>query len=284
MQRIFFMDFSIASYSFHRLLRDGKQDMFKYITDSKDLGCAYLDPWNGHLAPLVQESDAIKTNANPIQDTFSDAGLAYAARVKAAVEAAGLPVSCLAIDGAHIYEPTPEARAINRSAAWRWLEIAQKLGAEQIRIDSGGDVALTEEQFDIVVEGLKDVVKRASDMGITVGIENHWGGSKRADNVVRMLKAVDGLTLLFDSCNFPKEEWDYSWDLCAPYARSVHIKAFEFDAAGNDPTVDIPRVVRILVEAGYKNCWGIESVPRDGDEYGAVKKTMALIQRSVEAL
>lgn len=33
------MDFSIASYSFHRLLEAGKQDMFSSITDCNALGC-----------------------------------------------------------------------------------------------------------------------------------------------------------------------------------------------------------------------------------------------------
>ena len=278
------MEFSIASYSFHLLLRDGKQDMFKYITDCKEFGCAYLDPWNGHLASLVQESDAIKAGTDPLQVKFSPNGIDYAKRVKAAAESAGLPFSCLAIDGAHIYEPTPEQRAINRAASHRWLEIAVILGAEYMRIDTGGDTSMTNEQFDVIVAGYNDLIKRARDAGVKIILENHWGASRSAENVVKLLKAIDGLALLFDTNNFLPENLEQSWLLCAPYARSVHIKTFEFDENGSDPTVDIPKAIRILIEAGYKGCWGIESSPRDGDEYGAIPKTMALIKRSVEAV
>jgi hypothetical protein len=89
------------------------------------------------------------------------------------------------------------------------------------------------------------------------------------------------LRLLFDSNNWADGSQEDGWTMCAQYAQSVHIKTWEFDADGNDPTVDIPRVVRLLVDAGYDGVWGIESTPRDGDEYGAVKKTAALIARAL---
>ena len=44
------MELSICSYSFHRLLAAGKQDIVRYIADCKELGCTQLDPWNGHLS------------------------------------------------------------------------------------------------------------------------------------------------------------------------------------------------------------------------------------------
>ncbi|MCU0515040.1 MAG: sugar phosphate isomerase/epimerase [Anaerolineae bacterium] len=274
------MDFSIASYSFHRLLRDGRQDMFRYIQDCKDLGCAWLDPWNGHLEPLIAESEALKA-AGALTETFSAAGLAYVAQVRAAADAAGLPFACLAVDGAHLYDPVPQQRRVLRAAAYRWLEVAVRLGAAQLRIDTGGTEDLPAEQFDIIVEGYHDLIARARPHHLHIVLENHWGASRRAANVVRILQAVPALGLLFDSNNFIPEEQEASWHLCAPFARAVHIKTFAFDADGNDPTVDIPQVVRLLVQHGYQGCWGIESVPRDGDEYGAVTKTMALIRRAL---
>ena len=47
------MELSICSYSFHRALAAGKQDMLRYIADCRELGCTQLDPWNGHLAPML---------------------------------------------------------------------------------------------------------------------------------------------------------------------------------------------------------------------------------------
>ncbi len=274
------MDFSVASYSFHRLLAAGKQDMFGYIADCKALGCAYLDPWNGHLKPLIDESNALKA-AGSLTATFSEPGLAYVTRVKTAADQAGLPFICLAVDGAHIYEPTVEARQINRASAYRWLDVAQRLGAQQVRVDSGGSETLTDEVFALIVEGYQDVIARARSLGLEVIIENHWGASSVPENVLRMLKAIDGLGLLFDSNNFADGLQEEGWEKLTPYAKSVHIKTFAFNPDGTDPTVDIPRVVRLLRDRGYTGCWGIESMPMDGDEIGGVRKTMALIEQSL---
>jgi sugar phosphate isomerase/epimerase len=276
------MRFSVASYSFHRLLAAGQQDMFKYIEDCKALGAAQLDPWNGHLEPLNEETKALKSGADWANETFSDAGLAYVARVKAAADAAGLPFGCLAVDGAHIWEATPEARQINRAAAYRWIDVAQRLGAKQIRIDSGGTPDMPDEMFGIIVEGFKDVVAYAKVRGIEVIMENHWGANNVPANIVKILDAVAGLGLLFDSNNWYEGTQQEGWERCAKYARSVHIKTFKFDEQGNDPTVDIPKCIAMLIAAGYHDVWGIESVPVDGDEMGAVKKTVALIQHSLQ--
>jgi hypothetical protein len=98
---------------------------------------------------------------------------------------------------------------------------------------------------------------------VEIIIENHWGASRSPENLARILDAVDGLGLLFDTQNFPPDRKEACWQRFAPHARSVHVKTFEFNAQGNDPTVDIPAVR--TPTAGYTGCWGIESVPRDGD-------------------
>jgi sugar phosphate isomerase/epimerase len=278
------MDYGIASYSFHRMLEAGKQDMFKYITDCKAMGCTLLDPWNGHLVPLIQEDVAVRASANPAQPDFSTAGLDYARRVKAAADKAGLPFGCLAIDGSHMYEPTPEARAINRACAYRWLEVAELLGSEQVRMDTGGTADMPDEQFEIIVEGFNDVVKHARDKGIQVVLENHWGASNVPENVLKVIDAVDGLALLFDSGNWAAGRREDGWRMCAPLATSVHIKGGAFDDDGDDTTASIPRVVRLLVETGYKGSWSVETSPRGDseDEYGAAAKALALVKQTLK--
>jgi sugar phosphate isomerase/epimerase len=276
------MDYSIASYSFHHLLASGKQDMFKYITDCKDMGCALLDPWNGHLAPLVEEDKAIKASANPTQAHFSAAGLDYAREVKAAADAAGMRFGCLAVDEAHMYEPSLEARQINRACAYRWLEVAEILGAEQVRMDTGGTAEMPDEQFAIIVDGFKDVVARAREKGILVVLENHWGASHIPENVLKVIDAVPGLALLFDSGNWKEGRREDGWRLCSHLAKAVHIRSFAFNAEGNETTLDIPRIVRLLAANGYDGCWGVESIANDGEEYEVAQKTIDLIRRTLE--
>src|SRR4030095_3070238 len=109
------MQLAICSFSFHRLLAAGKQDIFGFITACKELGCTQLDPWNAHLA-LIKLGDA-----SP-QPQLSPAETDYRARGEAAADESGLPWGTLAVDGAHIYDVNEAVRADNRARAFRWLD------------------------------------------------------------------------------------------------------------------------------------------------------------------
>jgi sugar phosphate isomerase/epimerase len=272
------MDLSICSYSFHHLLEAGQQDVFQYVSDCQSLGCTQLDLWNGHLPSLLDDEAREPSSFTPEYAQLSAAEIEYLTRIKAAADAAGLPFGCLAVDGAHIYEASREARQANQFKAHRWLNIAGLLSAQQIRIDSGGPLELPEDMLEIIVTGYNDLIQRAGEKGIEVVIENHWGASRIPENVVRILEAVPGLGLLFDTGNWPDELRETGWTQCARYARATHLKTYAFDAEGNETTVDIPRAMRILQEAGYQGSWGIESVPREGDEIEAAKKSVALVR------
>jgi sugar phosphate isomerase/epimerase len=261
------------------LLEAGEQDVFQYIGDCQSLGCTQLDLWNGHLPALLDDESRAPNSFTPEDAQLSSAELDDLARIKATADSAGLPFGCLAVDGAHIYEDTPEARRANQIKAHRWLNIAEQLSTQQIRIDSGGPPEMPDEVLDIIVAGYNDLIPRAGEKGIEVVIENHWGASRIPENVVRILDAVPELGLLFDTGNWPEGMRETGWTLCARYARATHIKTFAFDAEGNETTVDIPRVMHILQETGYQGSWGIESVPRQGDEIEAAKKSIALVRR-----
>ena len=278
------MKFSIASYSFHRELESGRQDMFKYITDCKELGCTQLDPWNGHLAPLIAEDEQIRASNNPTQATFSQAGLEYVAHVKAAADAVGLPFGCVAADGSHVWEPTEEARAANRACAYRWLDVAHRLEAESMRTDTGGKPELPDDMFKIIVDGLQDIVNHGQDTSVRVSIENHWGASNIPKNVVRVLDAVDGLTLLFDSRNWAKGMREEGWQVGVPRAKDVHIDIFKTQEDPQTLEADLTRLIKMLVKTGYNGCWGIESLPPDDDEYDGIRQSMAFIEKTVAAV
>jgi sugar phosphate isomerase/epimerase len=265
------------------MLEAGQQDVFQYIRDCQALGCTQLDLWNGHLPSLLDDEARDPSSFTPEDTQLSPAEVEVLAQIKGAADAAGLPFGCLAVDGAHIYEPSPEARRANQIKAHRWLNIAEQLGAAQIRIDSGGPPEMPDDVLDIIVAGYNDLIPRAREKGIEVVIENHWGASRVPENVVRILDAVPGLGLLFDSGNWPEGMRETGWSVCAPYARATHIKTYAFDDEGDETTVDIPRVMGLLREAGYQGSWGIESVPREGDEIEAARKSVALVRRLLGA-
>jgi sugar phosphate isomerase/epimerase len=183
-----------------------------------------------------------------------------------------------------MYETAPEAVEANRKLRYRWIEIARKLGACELRVDAGGTPEMPEEQFKVIVKEYRDVVEKGKKAGIPIVMENHWGSSNIPENVVKIMEAVPGLGLLFDTNNWAKGTQERGWDLCAKYAKVTHIKTFQFDAQGNDPSVDLSKAMKILVGTGYRGCFTVESCPKDGDEYGAVGKTFDLIRRELSKL
>ena len=275
------MRIAICSFSFHRLLAAGKQDMFRYIADCRKLGCTQLDPWNAHLAEFKKGDDIIHAGHNPDQSHHLTAVEdAYIARVKVAADKAALPFGCIAVDGAHIYDKGPAVRRANRARAYRWIAIAEKLGAEQMRIDAGGSEQMPDDEFNIICEGYTDLLKRTRAAGIQLLIENHWGPSPIPGNLIKILDALPGLGLLFDSFNWKFGHKTEGWLECAKYAKATHMKTFAFTRDGQELTENIPACIQLLQSAGYKGAWGVESCPLNGKEIEAARKTIALIRKS----
>ena len=258
------MQCSVMTYSFRRTCEKGDMDIFGCIDFCQTHGLEVLEPWNRHLP----EADDNPTWARKVKQAAGDAGVA---------------VGCLAIDGAHIYDDSADERQKLRNSAYHWLEVAANAGAPQVRIDAGGPEDMPDAAFEVIVEGYTDLVSRAQGMDIEVLTENHWGPTQNPDNTLKLLEAVPGLGLLFDSYNWLKERRVEAWEKTAHLAKALHIKTFNFDAEGNEPNENLEVCFARLVETGYNGVWGIESVPDDGDEAAAVLKTRDLIIRMAKA-
>ena len=277
------MQLGICSFSFHRLLAAGKQDIFRFILDCKELGCTQLDPWNAHLSVIRTGDSILQAGRNPhqSQNFLSAADEDYIEKVRQAAAAAKMPWGTIAVDGAHIYEPTEDGRKANRARAYRWIDVAARLGAKQIRIDAGGPEDMPPDIFAIIQAGYRDIIDKAAEHKIQVLFENHFGPSVIPDNCVKLLENIDGLGFLLDTHNWKAGQRDQGRQKLARFANATHIKTLEWDSDGNEVNENAPDAIRLLLDAGYKGAWGIESVPRDGDEYGGCRKTIALIKRFV---
>ena len=266
------------------MIAAGQFYVFGYIDLCVKLGCTQLDPWNAHLSPPDGAESVLRAGKKPSEShrLLGDVDLQFIDQAADYARRAGIPFGTIAVDGAHIYEPTQEARNINRQRAYRWLEAAGRLRATQVRIDAGGPEEMPDAAFRIIIDGYRALIARAKPLGIELLIENHWGPSVIPENVVRILEAVPGLGLLYDTRNWRPDRKQDGRRIGARYARATHVKTKKWDANGNEPDEDIANVVKQLVEAGYSGTWGIESVPEDGDEIGGARRTIELLRRLVE--
>jgi len=238
------MNVSIASYSFHGLLAEGKMDLFGYLESCKyRYGLQSADIWNGML--LSTEED-------------------YLRKVKDALDERELVLANLCVDEAHIWEDDADARERNYQNALAHLRAAEILGALTIRIDAGVTAdAFTNEQFDWIVKRYREYAQRARDEGYKVGPENHWGAEAVPANMKCLCEAVDhpafGVLL-----HFRGNEGD---QVMAPWAMHTHL-AWKIT---EDCLTESMTMLRV---AGYTGYWGVEHHSGQ-DEYTEVAVQVA---------
>ncbi len=222
------MKISIASYSFHGLLRDGMIDVFGYLESSKyRYHVDAADIWNGFFPSTDDE---------------------FILKVKGAMEERGMVLANLCVDGAHVWEDDEAARERNYQNALTYLRAGELLGAQTIRIDAGGHGEIwTNEQFDLIVKRFKEWSQRAYDNGYKVGPENHWGTEVDPANMQKLVEAVDhpafGVLLHFRGNSADA--------VMAPWAMHTHIS---WEIAESHLEESLP----LLRAAGYQGCYSIE--------------------------
>ena len=69
-----------------------------------------------------------------------------------------------------------------------------------------------------------------------------------------------------------------------PLAKAVSAKSYDFDAVGNETTMDYPRLLKIVWDSGYRSWIGIEYEGSNRPPDEGILLTKALIEESLGAL
>jgi sugar phosphate isomerase/epimerase len=180
--------------------------------------------------------------------------------------------------------------AAKRQAAvenhYKWVEAAKFLGCHTIRVN-GYSAGTPEEQMKLVADGMRKLCEFADPIGINVVIENHGGLSSNAKWLVETIKAVKHprAGTLPDFGNFrisgpSKSNPDAkveSYDSYAgvremmPLAKGVSVKPRVWDFSGNSSDIDLPKMMKIVIDAGYRGHCGIEYGPEGKELEGVVE-------------
>lgn len=250
------MNISIASYSFHGLLAEGKIDAFGYLEACRyRYGLDTADFWNG----LIGTTDTD-----------------YLIKVRQAAEERGLTIVNYHVDGPHLWEDDCEARQRNYESAFEHLHAAAILGAKSVRIDTGGTVAyMTDEQLEYVVSRYKEYCVFGQEHGFRVGPETHWGFSLAADNMERIARGVDhpAYGILLHIGHWELGDPDEGDRRLAPWAAHTHVDA-------NVTRTCLDEKMKLMLDAGYKGCWGVEHHTAQ-NEYAEVACQLAAVRRSL---
>jgi sugar phosphate isomerase/epimerase len=117
-----------------------------------------------------------------------------------------------------------------------------------------------EEQQKLAADGLRQLTELGDAVGINVIVENHGGLSSNGQWLAGVMKLVDHKRCgtLPDFGNF----YDYDRyqgvaDLM-PFAKAVSAKSHDFDAEGNESQKDYRRLMKTVIDAGFRSWVGIE--------------------------
>lgn len=121
---------------------------------------------------------------------------------------------------------------------------------------------------------------------LNVIVENHGGLSSNGKWLAAVIEQVDldNCGTLPDFGNFritSEESYDryLGVEELMPYAKGVSAKTYEFDAEGNPVQTDYMRIMKIVIDAGYRGYVGIEWEGREPGEIEGIKLTKALLER-----
>jgi sugar phosphate isomerase/epimerase len=165
------------------------------------------------------------------------------------------------------------------------VEAAKFLGCFAIRVNAGS-TGTFEEQLERAADGLHRLASFGGQHGIAVIVENHGGLSSNGQWLSAVMKKVDlpNCGTLPDFGNFNVAEgkqydrYTGTAELM-PFAKAVSAKSFDFDAAGNETTIDYRRMLKIVKDAGFRSYVGIEYEGDRLPEAEGVRATKTLLAR-----
>ncbi len=184
---------------------------------------------------------------------------------------------------------------------YKWIDAAQYLGCHSVRVNAESSGSY-EEQQKLAADGLAKLGEYADSAGINVLVENHGGLSSNGEWLAGVMEMAgnDRVGTLPDFGNFCvkrdlptaenleppcDEEYDryQGVEELMPYAKAVSAKTHDFDEQGNETHTDYEKMMRIVLDHGYRGFVGVEYEGNGLEEEG-ISKTRELLEKVRESL
>ena len=174
----------------------------------------------------------------------------YLQQIVDTANAAGVKMLGMAVDGTGDLSLTDEEKRKESVAnAMVYFDIAEKLGLQYFRVNTGGTPEGGEDTIQACIKSFRELGEEGQKRGIAIATENHGGISYDPDIMVRILEEVGlpSVRALPDFGNFPEEIRYEGIAKIMPYAIAVHAKWHLQDGT----RFDIPRLVEIVKKSGF---------------------------------
>lgn len=275
-----FFKLSLAQWSLHRTIQGDQLDPLDFAEKAKAMGFEGIEYVSGLYSKQLESM-----GMEALQETL-----------KAKSEAHGIDNVLIMIDGEGDLAASDENernQAVENHK--KWVNAAEFLGCHSIRVNLFGS-SNAEDWVSNATIGLKKLAEYGQTKGINVIVENHGGFSSNAELLTRVIKAIDmdNCGTLPDFGNFcVKRDSGGNWggncieeydkykgtEEMMPFAKGVSAKSYDFDEQGNETTLDYPRFMKIVKDAGYTGFVGVEFEGSNVSEEKGIELTRDLLIR-----
>ncbi len=259
---------SLAQWSLHRTLNAGELDNLEFArTARQDYGIEAIEYVNSFFKDKAEDE-------------------AYLRELKMRAEDQDVRSLLIMVDGeGALGAPGAEERATAIENHYRWVEAAKYLGCHSIRVNARSEGS-PDEQRELAADGLSRLTEYAADREMNVIVENHGGLSSDGSWLASVMNAVGhprcGTLPDFGNFRIGEGEWYDRYKgvrELMPFAKAVSAKSHDFDENGNETGTDFFRMMRVVLDAGYRGYVGIEYEGSALSEPDGIRATNALLVR-----
>ena len=214
------------------------------------------------------------------------------------------------LPGPQLGDPHSSSRAAAVEAHRFWLGVAQVLGCRGIRVNLNGFGRSGDKQaaLSFAVDGYSKLLQYGERDNLDILVQNHIGYTCDPDWLVTVMKQVNNkhagieadpghfqeLFLLpkagggYDVQNGESFDLYAGWAKLMPFTKTANAKTHNFDANGNETTIDYRHLLAIMKNAGFRGYIGIEWEPAGtGTQLTSsegINKTKALLEKDGASL
>lgn len=270
---------SLAEWSLNKMLFGGKLDHLDFARTAKEeFGI-----------------DAVEYVNQFFMDKAKDQS--YLAEMKKRCSDLGVRSLLIMCDGeGHLGDPDEAKRSEAVDNHKKWVEAAAFLGCHSIRVNAASS-GTYEEQLELAADGLHRLTLFAEQHQLNVIVENHGGLSSHGEWLASVMRRVNhphcGTLPDFGNFNLGNGEWYDVYkgvEELMPFAQAVSAKSYDFDDARphvtfeGDREIDYFKMMKIVVDAGYRGYVGIEYEGGRLDEFEGIRRTKKLLEDAREHL
>jgi sugar phosphate isomerase/epimerase len=264
---------SLAQWSLNRAIKGGTLDPLDFpLVAKRDYGIDAIEFVNGFYKHKAKDA-------------------AYLRDLR--LRASGEGVACLLImcdDEGRLGDPDDARRTAAIENHRTWLDWARELGCHSIRVNAASSGSIVEQRR-LAADGLSRLTQVAETMSLNVIVENHGGLSSNGEWLANVIATVNhprcgtlpdfGNFRMFRKADGSYDEYDRYKGVneLMPFAKGVSAKSYDFDERGEETTIDYARMMKIVIDAGYRKHVGIEFEGERLSEPDGIRATKALLER-----